>query len=171
HAIFLASVLQSDRFDVGFTCPEIQQELAGLEEMFAPGLPLHVDLPESGDLRSAKAAVARELNLLKKRGTYMLDLAPRYPGLGLIDPLDGNGGARTRYPLAIRVVESSANEPLGWQCNFHVQGDGQSYRWIYNQVNIGDDTALDLMRRFDDFLPRLISAVCSDECLSHESLK
>jgi methionyl-tRNA formyltransferase len=157
HAIFLASVLQSDRFDIAFSYPRSQHELAGIEEIFAPCLPLRVDLRQTRDLPSAMAAVSRELRELKKRGPYMRDLALRHPESKFIDPLEGIDGALTGYPVAIRIVCRPSDDALfATQCNFHIQEDGGSYRWTYNQVQASDDSVAALMRQFDDFLFRLI---------------
>lgn len=53
HAVFLADVLQSDRFDVGFHCREFACELEGLDELFTLCVPFRVDLREVADLKTA----------------------------------------------------------------------------------------------------------------------
>src|SRR5262249_36158312 len=60
-ALFLARLAGRRTFDLGFSHPDLRQEIAGLERFFATVVPLRVDLAKAGSVPEAVQALRQEL--------------------------------------------------------------------------------------------------------------
>ena len=153
HALFLAGELESELFDVGFHCDDINCEIEGIERLFAPCIPLRIDLRATKDRKAAFASLLRELRQTKASGPYLLDLAARHPRLGIQDPLNPQNGLESRYPIVLGIVNwNTSVKRYGTQCTFDISADGGEYRWTYNSSQIDEARAAELKRHFDRFL-------------------
>jgi amino acid adenylation domain-containing protein len=97
---WLAGVADVDSFDIGFSDWETRAELAGLEELFAPLVPLRFVVNRALSFQDYSPSARKELASVRRRKTYLRDMVARYPDLR---PLRGQ---KEFFPLTIQQVRS-----------------------------------------------------------------
>jgi len=90
----------STSFDLGFSDAGLSSDITGLEGLFAPCVPLHIELDMEKGIREAVASIRDGIRHLRKSRTYMRDLSARWPDAR---PAGGLAGT-ARLPIVVELV-------------------------------------------------------------------
>jgi natural product biosynthesis luciferase-like monooxygenase protein len=79
---YLSRIGGKHEFTVPFRHEGVERFGAEASGLFSPHVPLCVSIDASADFGAFRQGLLEELALLRKRGTYALDIALRHPGIG-----------------------------------------------------------------------------------------
>jgi natural product biosynthesis luciferase-like monooxygenase protein len=79
---YLSRIGGKREFTVPFRHEGLERISAEGAGLFSPHVPLRVSIDASADFGAFRQGLLEELALLRKRGTYALDVAQRHPGIG-----------------------------------------------------------------------------------------
>ena len=99
-AALLARFSQSYTLTLGFSRPELRQNIAGYEHHFAQQIPLNLQIEAKQTFSATLQSVRQQLDELHKKGTYSVDLILREPML-----------TAPSYLFSVALIES-AQDPL-----------------------------------------------------------
>ncbi|HKW92528.1 MAG TPA: MupA/Atu3671 family FMN-dependent luciferase-like monooxygenase [Methylomirabilota bacterium] len=143
--LYLARTADQPSFDIGFGHGALEEALAGLEQFFAPQVPLHVGLDGDGGVNAALGAVLDELASVKVRQTYARSLPARTPELR---------GRDVRLPVGI-VQRDGPEDAVENDLTIAVSSDGRTSHWTYRTSVFDPAQILERQRAFTAFLRRL----------------
>jgi amino acid adenylation domain-containing protein len=143
-------------FDMGCTDLFLQQEINGLEGLFAKHVPLHVEADSEQTFNQFYKNLQKELKRIRKRKTYMRDILMRY---ALSASTPGNN-----LPIGVILVDSLENHDLFYtgQLAFVIPSDGNECICLYNPLSLDEKNIDKLLCYFSVF----IKEVCSNPLLS-----
>jgi non-ribosomal peptide synthetase component F len=147
--LYLARITDQAVFDIGFGPAGLEASLAGLEEFFAPQVPVRVALDGDDTVAAALRAVRAELARARAEKTYARSVVARTPKLR---------GRDIRLPLGILQrdgPESVADNDL----TISVSRDGSTSHWTYRTSVFGHRHVLELQHAFRTFLQNLTADV------------
>jgi natural product biosynthesis luciferase-like monooxygenase protein len=163
--LYFARIGRKTPFDLMFQDVSLRKAVAGLEELFAAHVPLRVAIVPQQTFSQARLALAQELERLRERGTYALDLVPRQP--------DFKATARHWHdapgPIVIQRLVSldrSTHAPRA-DLTINIGPDGVESHWHY-RTDVFDD--LTIARMQGQFAALLTEAASSDRPVSELSI-
>jgi len=162
YGAYLARIGGACCFDIGFRDYELQRDLAGLEGLFTPHVPLRVDVDYSQSFAEVFYAVRREVELVRRHKTYARDVIARYPVLRSTPELE----RKHTLPVIIeRVEELDRYEAVpGSELTLVVPEDGAECHWVYDAEALDGDSAARMLRQFTIFLRGI--AADPDRCIA-----
>jgi hypothetical protein len=135
-ASYLSRLSGIDRFDLGFSCVELQKELSGLEGLFADRVPLRLEIETQQSFEKNLAAVSKQVKFLKKHQSYPRDLGIRIPQLRSQLLSEGE----RIYPVVVKIVDSFTDyidAGLGSELTLIISRQTQECCWLYNACVLG----------------------------------
>lgn len=147
--LYLARTTGQELFDIGFGPAGLEESLAGLEEFFAPQVPVRVALDGDDTVAAALRAVLADLARARAEQTYARSVVARTPKLR---------GRDVRLPVGILQrdgPESVADNDL----TISVSRDGSTSHWTYRTSVFGHGHVLELQHAFLTFRQNLTADV------------
>ena len=159
-AAYLARLTGSYSFDLGFSDPNLVKNCSGLEEFFAPVVPLRIQLASDEGADATVAKVLRQLERTRKRQTYARDMIARYPELKTLREKRGD----FTLPVVVAQAESLRDKFPHPPHELLVTIAEEGLRWIYNTALYDEASIQAMQRQFGIFLEGLLAR---KEPLSH----
>ncbi len=149
-AAYLARICGSYAFDLGFSYPELKQEVGRFDQLFAQHVPLRAELDPSASLDETLSSIKAHLALVKKHKTYALDAILRYPELGF---LRKDGGHSTLAVLVEQTESIDENSPAaGSGLTLLLSNNGTECRWVYDAAIFDKESIATMQCQFASFL-------------------
>ena len=145
-ALFVARLTSEYQFDLGLALPELSNNVAGLEAVFSPEVPLSVRIDASADFACAYESVRAQVELARRHDTFSLDIFARYPELRSV----AAPGLSRLLRVSVHVVETvdaCAPQPGSDLCLL-IPRDGRVCRWVFRQATISEANVERLQRQF-----------------------
>jgi natural product biosynthesis luciferase-like monooxygenase protein len=147
--LYLARITGHTSFDIGFGHVGVEGSLSGLEQFFAPQVPVRAVLDGDGSVDAALRAVLNDLVSVRANQTYARSLVARTPELR---------GRDIRLPVGI-VQQDEPENAADNDLTIAVSRDGCTSHWTYRTAVFGHAHILELQRAFTVFLQHLASDV------------
>jgi amino acid adenylation domain-containing protein len=151
---FLARLTTTYRFDIGFQSVELGSDLEGLPGLWAPTVPLRVDLSPEATVAEHMRQLDRELELVRRHRTYARDMVQRYPALSAAK---GTGARLSVTAVAGRSLEHLPRD-LESDLILFVATDSSECAWIYDTGVFASAEAQSLAERFLGVLEQTLRA-------------
>jgi len=142
-AVYVARVTGEYEFDLGLTFSELARDVAGLEGLFSPRVPLRVQIDAAADLAGVAQSVRAQLELARRHGAFSLDVLARYPELRSIADQGLSRLLRVNVHL-VDTLDDSQIQPSSDLCLL-ISTDGKSCRWMFRTAVVSE-TSVDLMQ-------------------------
>lgn len=155
-AAYLYRVGEHNCFDIGFTHPTLQAEVANLAGYFAAHVPCRIAISPEQGFRQVAATVAEQVEQVQRRKTFTSDLVARYPQLASQEQL------RAANPLAIGCQQVNQLEDfqppptVGAALTCILPADGRGCGWCYDPATIETQRIEQIAAQFTDFLQELL---------------
>jgi surfactin family lipopeptide synthetase A len=152
---YLARIGGTGCFDIGFRDVKLQQEMVGLENLFASHVPCRVNIGFEQSFEEVFEAFSKQVELTKFHLTYARDLVRRYPALGSLSQTD----CEQMFPVAVERVEKLDNyqaEP-GNELTLVIASDGKECFWFYNTSAFDGDSIARMQDQFTIFLQGIVT--------------
>jgi natural product biosynthesis luciferase-like monooxygenase protein len=151
-AAFLSRITGATSFDLDFGEPVLDAEIDGFDNLFASWLPLRVDAGIQSDFGSLLGSVCGELQKLRNRKTYSLNLPARHPAFHT----NGRAAENLHLPIAVRISGQSRMPlqdcPMGTELMLSISEDGAECSWFYDGNMFEQESIAALASYFDTFL-------------------
>lgn len=143
--VLLARLRNEATFDIGFTSPAQQRNLEGLENLFAPIVPLRAGAASGESFSNHTAQLRDEMEQIGKARTWVRDLATRYPELRSKPEL-----RQPVFPVVASVVTDVNHHqvPPGCVLALVIPESGGECRWVWNSAALADVEATVMLRQF-----------------------
>jgi natural product biosynthesis luciferase-like monooxygenase protein len=146
--LYLSRTVGKEAFSIPFCESSMSKEIGLIEGLFASHIPLYVYLEDNPKFGDFQTRMQEELNTLKKKGSYAMDLIVRHPDLG---PAVYQWHSEP-FPVAIeRVSKITPQKPKTWvpssesDLTIVIPDDGRQCLWVYNP-SVFDDKAIRRMQ-------------------------
>jgi amino acid adenylation domain-containing protein len=159
--VYLSRVGSGRQFDVAYTGLELQQDVAGLEGLFAQHVPVRLEIDAARSFSKIFETVGKEVEFIRQRGTYARDVVIRYPQLRR-SMAQGKKG----HELSIVVKQVSGFDCClpapGSVLTLAVMEEAGICRWIYRTGVLEEDNVASMSRQF----ATLLRGIAADPDLS-----
>jgi amino acid adenylation domain-containing protein len=164
-AVYLNRLSGLDCFDLGFSYPELQDSVVGLEHFFAVQVPYRVGLSPQQGFRQILSATSDEIQQVKRRQTHTADIVARYPDLKAKAELQ----SEALFAVSVHQVKQTNPAVLnphtcGRDLTLLIPAEGRCCGWVYNSAILDSDRIAQIADQFNRFLQLLVADV--DRCLS-----
>lgn len=141
-------------FTLGFAPSALAQELGENAAAFATELPLRAELAIASGFEANREAMAKELDALGKRRTFLRDLVGRMPDLAARPELKAG-----LVPVAIRVGdEAEAQLAPGTQLTLNVSSDGDKARAVFDAAKVAPEAQQQVLEQLRVFLENIAAS-------------
>ena len=150
--LYLYRIGAKEGFDLNFRDVALKQQLSGSEPFFASFVPLHIDVEPGQIFADFFQSVLKQIDTIKKHGSYARDLILRMPRLR-----EAFSNIDLQLPVAVERVESLTDFKVRGKAELLVviPDDGKACIWRYDQKVI-DQTSIHRMReQFTELLDDL----------------
>jgi aspartate racemase len=154
-ASYLARIGGTGCFDIGFRDVKLQQEMVGLENLFASHVPCRVNIGYEQSFEEVFEAFRQQVELTTLHLTYARDLVRRYPALRSLSQTD----CEQMFPVVVERVEKLDNyqaEP-GNELTLVIASDGKECFWFYNTSAFDGDSIARMQDQFAIFLQGIVT--------------
>jgi methionyl-tRNA formyltransferase len=154
-ATYLARIGGTGCFDIGFRDVKLQQEMVGLENLFASHVPCRVNIGYEQSFEEVFEAFSKQVELTKLHLTYARDVVRRYPALRSLSQTD----CEQMFPVVVERVEKLDNyqaEP-GNELTLVIASDGKECFWFYNTSAFDGDSIARMQDQFAIFLQGIVT--------------
>jgi natural product biosynthesis luciferase-like monooxygenase protein len=146
---FLSRLGEEGAFDVGYRDARLARELDAdmcLPSLYATQVPLRFQVDSQRPFREIVGLVGEELLAVRKRSTYLRDLAARTPALRTQPAIT--------FPVRVALLSSLDDHQAmpGDQLVFSVTEDGSECRWDYDAFALGESSVSSMISQFVAFL-------------------
>ncbi len=146
---FLARLGGELAFDIGYSDDTLQADTAGAGRLYAPAVPLRVEIAPTLGIDALLAALRADAELLGERKTFGLDIASRYPRLRSATTMT----AGPWCPLSI--VRTAAFDKIrpwrGTALTILVTDEGEGL-WLHDTTHFSRHDVEQMIDRFGAFL-------------------
>ena len=152
---YLARIGETECFDIGFRDVKLEQEMVGLENLFASHVPCRINIGFEQSFEEVFEAFKKQVELAKLHLTYGRDVVPRYPALRSLSQTD----CEQRFPVVVERVENLDNyqaEP-GNELTLVIASDGKECFWFYNTSAFDGDSIARMQEQFAIFLRGIVT--------------
>jgi amino acid adenylation domain-containing protein len=152
---YLARIGGTGCFDIGFRDVKLQQEMVGLENLFASHVPCHVNIGYEQSFEEVFEAFRQQVELTKTHLTYARDVVCRYPALRSLSQTE----CEQMFPVVVERVEKLDNyqaEP-GNELTLVIASDGKECFWFYNTSALDGDSIARMQDQFAIFLRGIVT--------------
>ena len=162
-ASYLARIGGTGCFDIGFRDVKLQQEMVGLENLFASHVPCRVNIGYEQTFEEVFEDFTKQVELTKLHLTYARDIVRRYPALRSLSQVD----CEQMFPVVVERVEKLDNYQAesGNELTLVIASDGKECFWFYNTEAFDGDSIARMQDQFAIFLRGIVtdSAPCVAE--------
>jgi non-ribosomal peptide synthetase component F len=154
-ATYLARIGGTGCFDIGFRDVKLQQEMVGLENLFASHVPCRVNIGYEQSFEEVFEAFRQQVELTTLHLTYARDIVRRYPALRSLSQTD----CEQMFPVVVERVEKLDNyqaEP-GNELTLVIASDGKECFWFYNTSAFDGDSIARMQDQFAIFLQGIVT--------------
>ena len=154
-ATYLARIGGTGFFDIGFRDVKLQQEMVGLENLFASHVPCRVNIGYEQSFEEVFEDFSKQVELTKLHLTYARDVVRRYPALRSLSQTD----CEQMFPVVVERVEKLDNyqaEP-GNELTLVIASDGKECFWFYNTSAFDGDSIARMQEQFAIFLRGIVT--------------
>lgn len=153
--VFLARLSESSTFDLGFTRPQLQREVAHHENMFVARVPLRVSFSSGDTFATALESVRSQLALVIQHKTYARDIVLRFSALAAIR----EQSAQSLLPINVDLVEAVVDHtPASASLlTLVIEMEAPRCHWAYDASWMDADQMARMARRFATFLTGNVS--------------
>lgn len=144
--LYLSRIQGLQSFDVTWCDPILAARIAPFAGLFSDHVPLHVALDREGSAAAALGAVRKAIAKTREKGTYLVDVIARHPGLAA-NPLLAAGRA-TSVVVGPQDPAEVAGLPGGCDLAFFVSPDGTSAEILFDAETIPVASAEALAAQF-----------------------
>jgi len=160
---YLARIGGTECFDIGFRDVKLQQEMVGLENLFASHVPCRVNIGYEQSFEEVFEAFKKQVELTKLHLTYGRDVVCRYPALRSLSQTE----CGQMFPVVVERVEKLDNyqaEP-GNELTLVIASYGKECFWFYNTSALDGDSIGRMQDQFTIFLRGIVTdpACCVTE--------
>lgn len=151
---YLGRIASVESFDLGFGDASLRQRLNGVENLFATLVPWRVQLSDNQNYAGVWAAVETSLKEIRRRLTFLHDVAARYPVLAASRD---QSLTWLTLPVAAEIVEQ-LNEARGTckgQLCLAIARDGTGCTWQFDTGTFPQENVERMLRQFGIFLRAL----------------
>src|ERR687885_723855 len=152
---YLARIGGTGCFDIGFRDVKLQQEMVGLENLFASHVPCRVNIDYEQSFEEVFEDVRQQVELTTLHLTYARDVVRRYPALRSLSPTD----CEQMFLVAVERVEKLDNyqaEP-GNELTLVIASDRKECFWFYNAEAFDGDSIAKMQDQFAIFLKGIVT--------------
>ncbi len=140
---------------VPFRHPGLGRIISEAPGLFSPHVPLHLSIDAGADLDAFLQGFLKELALLRKHGTYMLDIAQRYPAIGAAERLWHDAAPAITLERVPTLADSpSSRGDVEW--TVIVPDDARAMVWRYPPDMFDAGTLSRIEGQFGAFLNDLL---------------
>ncbi|MEG3959019.1 amino acid adenylation domain-containing protein [Microcoleus sp. herbarium2] len=162
-ATYLARIGGTGCFDIGFRDVKLQQEMLGLENLFASHVPCRVNIGYEQSFEEVFEDFSKQVKLTKLHLTYARDLVRRYPALRSLSQVN----CEQMFPVIVERVEKLDNYQAehGNELTLVIASDGKECFWFYNTEALDGESIARMQDQFAIFLGGIVtdSAPCVAE--------
>jgi amino acid adenylation domain-containing protein len=154
-ASYLARIGGTGCFDIGFRDVKLQQEMVGLENLFASHVPCRVNIEYEQSFEEVFEAFRHQVESTTLHLTYARDVVRRYPALRSLSQTD----CEQMFPVVVERVEKLDHyqaEP-GNELTLVIASDGQECFWFYNTSAFDGDSIARMQDQFAIFLQGIVT--------------
>jgi len=154
-ATYLARIGGTGCFDIGFRDVKLQQEMVGLENLFASHVPCRVNIGYEQSFEQVFEDFSKQVELTKLHLTYARDVVRRYPALRSWSQID----CEQMFPVVVERIEKLDNyqaEP-GNELTLVITSDGKECFWFYNTSAFDGDSIARMQDQFAIFLQGIVT--------------
>ena len=154
-ATYLARIGGTECFDIGFRDVKLQQEIVGLENLFASHVPCRVNIGYEQSFEEVFEDFSKQVELTTLHLTYARDVVCRYPALRSLSQTD----CEQMFPVVVERVENLDNyqaEP-GNELTLVIASDGKECFWFYNTSAFDGDSIARMQDQFTIFLRGIVT--------------
>jgi amino acid adenylation domain-containing protein len=137
-------------FDVGFRDIGLSRETAGLEGMFAPCVPLHIELDMEKGIRDAVDSIRAGIRLVQERRTYMRDLSARCSDVRSIPEMPDGSLLRVVVEQVKHLKDCSST--VAHQIRLVMPEEGTECWWTYDTGILDKESVTRMIRQFSELL-------------------
>ena len=148
-AAYLGRVGGKSVFDLGVRDDGLYKFVNGADEIFATQVPLRFDVDVAQGFDAFADIVARQLEDVRSRHTYIRDVVVRYPELGRL-----RGTVRESFPVIVEIGEGAENDRLyaGHELTLRISDDGSSCEWVWDPRVLDGESIERMQQQFSVFL-------------------
>lgn len=149
-ASYIGRIAGVSTFDIGFRNALGVHGSAGLEALFAPYVPLRIDLSWAEGINAAVVSIQNRVRELSKHKTYLRDLVARAPRLRSTPGLSRG----LPIPVAVERVEKldgHVSPPAG-ELILVIPDEGRVCRWVYDTKALADESVARMIKQFSTLL-------------------
>ncbi|MBE9125474.1 amino acid adenylation domain-containing protein [Coleofasciculus sp. LEGE 07092] len=161
-AAYLARISQTDCFDLGLRQSELENQLTGLEGLFASAVPCRIEINQEQCFAEVVQAVNEQVELIKQHKTYSRDVVLRYPKIQLLE-----AGCDWRLPIIVEQVASLDDYKQKSEQNaltLVIPENGKKCYWVYDATTYTDDSIDRIVEQFTIFVQSIVAAPSQDIC-------
>ena len=152
---YLARIGGTGFFDIGFRDVKLQQEMVGLENLFASHVPCRVNIGYEQTFEEVFEDFTKQVELTKLHLTYARDIVRRYPALRSLSQVD----CEQMFPVVVERVEKLDNYQAdhGNELTLVISSDGKECFWFYNTEAFDGDSIARMQDQFAIFLRGIVT--------------
>jgi len=152
---YLARIGETECFDIGFRDVKLQQEMVGLENLFASHVPCRVNIGYEQSFEEVFEAFKKQVELTKLHLTYGRDVVRRYPALRSLSQND----CEQMFPVVVERVEKLDNYQAerGNELTLVIASDGKECFWFYNTSAFDGESIARMQEQFAIFLRGIVT--------------
>ena len=154
-ATYLARIGGTGCFDIGFRDVKLQEEMVGLENLFASHVPCRVNIEYEQSFEEVFEVFSKQVELTTLHLTYARDIVRRYPALRSLSQID----YEQMFPVVVDRVEKLDNyqaEPRN-ELTLVIASDGKECFWFYNTEAFDGDSIARMQDQFAIFLQGIVT--------------
>ncbi len=146
----LARLNGGEAFDLGFSDVESQNQIRGIEILFAAEVPLRCEINFHQSIAELTAQISQEIEKLKENLTFALDLCARYPSLKAIS----KSADIFAPPISVAVVETlvETTELKSADLKLIISKNDSEILWCYDERKISGAALAKLIDNFANLL-------------------
>ncbi len=173
-AAFLARLCGTQHFHLGFSEARLRRDLKGFENQFATVLPIEVTVKRDENFQAVLASVRSELEKVRARKTFALDLPLRHPSLA--GPLEqkrnlavaihlgawapaipgvGDGGGEDELQSKEKGRDGACTLEEGIELMLVVPDRSNKFTWVYDSEILDAETVQRIAAHFSTFVEAL----------------
>ena len=155
-AAYLSRIASRSTFDLAFQDLTAADKVRGLEAIYAPSVPLRIDVDAQGSVGAAVECVEAVVAVARQRDSFLRDVVARYPDLsaGTLSKTE------SLAPVSVVIADNVSDYTLspGTDCALVVAADGGSVRFVHCPAALMSASAERIRDQFTTFLADMASS-------------
>ncbi|MFB2921068.1 non-ribosomal peptide synthetase [Aerosakkonema funiforme] len=161
-AAYLARIIETDDFDLGWRLTTSKRPDGGLKNFFAVDVPFRLKINLKQGIGEVVKAVQQQMQSVERRRTYPRDILLRHPELQELRKL----GFQHQFPVTIERVETldRTSNLSTYGLTFVIPKTGEQCRWVYDTAAFDRESFDRFSNSFTTFVRHLV--IDSDRSLA-----